>query len=113
MSGSTATYRVNDRKSADRVTGVVIGGLNLTPGGFGEALRTAVRGTACNVADWAGSGEVAVERSPDGVAALFRQGKAVSCSKSSSGSAGVTVRFQLPALPEPSPSGLDVQETGE
>ena len=165
MSGSTATYRVNDRKSADRVTDVVIGGLRLAPGGFGEALRTAVRETAYNVADWAGSGEIAVERSPDGVAlvvldrgpgipatmreafpdlndeelllravepgvsstgeqfrgfglwaavqvsmygagvtletggvaALFRQGKAVSCSKSSSESAGVTVRFQLPA----------------
>ena len=38
VSGSTATYRVNDRKSADRVTGVVIDGLRLASGGFGEAL---------------------------------------------------------------------------
>ena len=32
-----------------------------------------------------------------GVAALFRQGRAVSCSKSSSANIGVTVRFLLPA----------------
>ena len=33
-----------------------------------------------------------------GVAALFRQGKAISCSKSSSRNVGVTVRFLLPEL---------------
>jgi len=139
--------------------------LRLPPGGFREAIRTAIRETAYNVADWAGSGEIAVERSPDGlavvvldrgpgipatmrsafpglndeelllravepgvsstgeqfrgfglwsavqvsmygagvtletggVAALFRQGRAVSCSKSSSTTVGVTVRFLLPA----------------
>lgn len=165
MSSPAATYRVDDRRSADRVTDAVMDSLGLRPGGFREALRTAILETAYNVADWAGSGEIAVERSPDGVgvvvldqgpgipatmrsafpelndeelllravepgvsstgeqfrgfglwasvqvsmygagvtletggvAALFRQGRAVSCSKSSSRTLGVTVRFLLPA----------------
>ena len=165
MSSPPVTYRVDDRRSADRVTDAVMDGLALRPRGFREALRTAILETAYNVADWAGSGEVAVEQSseglavvvldrgpgipatmrsafPDlndeelllraveagvsstgeqfrgfglwsavqasnygagvtletgGVAALFRQGKAVSCSKSSSTTLGVTVRFLLPA----------------
>ena len=139
--------------------------LGLRSGGFRETFRTAILETAYNVADWAATGEIAVERSADGVevvvldrgpgipatmrvtfpelndeellllavepgvsstgeqfrgfglwaavqvsmygagvtletggvAALFRQGKAVSCSKSSSTTLGVTVRFLLPA----------------
>jgi len=165
VSSRAATYRVDDRRSADRVSDDVTDSLRLPPGGFREAIRTAIRETAYNVADWAGSGEIAVERSPDGlavvvldrgpgipatmrsafpglndeelllravepgvsstgeqfrgfglwsavqvsmygagvtletggVAALFRQGRAVSCSKSSSTTVGVTVRFLLPA----------------
>lgn len=164
MSSPAATYRVTDRRSADRAGDEVTESLGLRPGGFREALRTAIRETAYNVADWAGSGEIAVERGTDGVAvvvldrgpgipatmrvafpdlndeelllravepgvsstgeqfrgfglwsavqvsmygagvtletggvaALFRQGRAVSCSKSSSATIGVTVRFLLP-----------------
>lgn len=164
MSSPAATHRVSDRGSADRVSDEVTDSLGLPPGGFREALRTAIRETAYNVADWAGSGEITVERTADGVgvvvldrgpgipatmraafpelndedlllravepgvsstgeqfrgfglwsavqvsmygagvtletggvAALFRQGRAVSCSKSSSANIGVTVRFLLP-----------------
>lgn len=163
MTNPAATYRVEDRRSADRVSDGVTNSLGLPPGGFREALRAAIRETAYNVADWAGSGEITVERSRDGVAvvvldrgpgipatmraafpdlneeelllravepgvsstgeqfrgfglwsavqvsmygagvtletggvaALFRQGRAVSCSKSSSANIGVTVRFLL------------------
>ena len=57
MSGRAATRRVTDRRSADRVSDEVTDTLGLRPGGFREALRTAIRETAYNVADWAGSGE--------------------------------------------------------
>ena len=67
MSSPAATHQVTDRGSADRVSDEVSNSLGLAPGGFREALRTAIRETAYNVADWAGSGEIAVERSTDGV----------------------------------------------
>ena len=70
MSSPPVTCRVDDRRSADRVTDAVMDSLGLRPRGFREALRTAILGTAYNVADWAGSGEVAVEQSPEGLAVV-------------------------------------------
>jgi len=60
VSSPAVTYRVDDRRSADRATDAVMNSLGLRPGGFREALRTAILETAYNVADWAGSGEVAL-----------------------------------------------------
>ena len=60
VSSPAATHRVDDRRSADRATGAVMQGVGLRAGGFREALRTAILETAYNVADWAGSGEIAV-----------------------------------------------------
>ena len=44
--------------------------LGLPQGGFRDALRTAVQESAYNVADWAGSGELAVEENDRGLAVV-------------------------------------------
>jgi anti-sigma regulatory factor (Ser/Thr protein kinase) len=160
----THRHPVNDRRSAGQVAETVVDELGLPPGGLRDALREAVREAAYNTADWAGGGEIALERSengtqivvldrgpgihgtmrdkfPDlseeeavlhatrpgvsstreqfrgfglwsavsvsaygvrvvletgGVTVLFRDGVAVPCSKSTSRSAGVALRFRLP-----------------
>lgn len=160
----TDTYPISDRRSAGQAAQAVVDVLELAPGGLQDALRQAVREAAYNVADWAGDGEVAVQKTgsgaqivvsdrgpgipatmrdafPDlteeeavlhatkpgvsstgeqfrgfglwsginassygvrvvletgGVTVLFRDGAAVPCSKSTSRSAGVVLRFICP-----------------
>ena len=155
---------ISDRRAAGRVAEAVVDELGLAPGGRRDALLQAVREAAYNAADWAGAGEVALERvasgtqivvldrgpgiyatmrdtlpglteeevvlhatmpgvsstgeqfrgfglwsavsvsahgvrvvlETGGVTVLFRDGVAVPCSKSTSRSAGVALRFHLP-----------------
>ena len=159
----TNRYPISDRHSAGRAAQAAIDELGLPSGGSGEALRQAVREAAYNVADWAGGGEIVLERAggrsqivvidrgpgihatmrdefpgltaeevvlhatrpgvsstgeqfrgfglwsavavsahgvrvvleTGGVTVLFRDGAAVPCSKSTSRTAGVAVRFHL------------------
>lgn len=161
----TTRHAVHDRRSAGLAADTVIDDLGLPPGGRRDALLQAVREAAYNAVDWAGGGEVAVERQDGGgprivvsdqgpgiyatmrdtvgdqteeevvllatrpgvsstgeqfrgfglwsavsvsahgvrvvletggVTMLFRGGEAVPCSKSTSRSAGVSLRFHLP-----------------
>ena len=62
----TNRYTISDRRSAGRVAEAVVDELGLAPGGLRDALRQAVREVAYNAADWAGAGEVALERAGSG-----------------------------------------------
>lgn len=57
---------VSDRRSAGRAASEAVDGLGLPAGGLADALRQAVREAAYNVADWAGAGEIVLERTPGG-----------------------------------------------
>lgn len=160
----TSRHAISDRHSAGRAAEAAVDELGLAPGGLRDALRQAVREVAYNAADWAGGGEVALERTGSGaqivvldqgpgihatmrdafpglteeevvvqatrpgvsstgeqfrgfglwsavnvsaqgvrvvletggVTLLFRDGTTVPCSKSTSRSAGVALRFHLP-----------------
>ena len=160
----TNRHPISDRRSAGRAADAAVDELGLAPGGLRDALRQAVREAAYNAADWAGAGEVALERARSGaqivvldqgpgihatmrdafpglteeevvlhatrpgvsstgeqfrgfglwsavsvsaqgvrvvletggVTLLFRNGTVVPCSKSTSRSAGVALRFLLP-----------------
>ena len=161
----TSRHAISDRRSAGRAAEAVVDELGLAPGGLRDAIRQAVREVAYNAADWAGGGEVALERAGSGaqivvldqgpgihatmrdafpglteeevvlqatrpgvsstgeqfrgfglwsavnvsaqgvrvvletggVTLLFRDGTTVPCSKSTSRSAGVALRFHLPS----------------
>ena len=58
----TDRHAISDRQSAGRVADAVVDQLGLAHGGLRDALRQAVREAAYNAADWAGAGEVALER---------------------------------------------------
>ena len=161
----TDRHFISDRRSAGEAAQAAVDGLGLAPGGLREAIGQALREAAYNVADWAGAGEIALERADSrtqiavtdqgpgihatmrdafpglteeevvlhatrpgvsstgeqfrgfglwsavsvstygvrvvletgGVTVLFHEGAAVPCSKSTSRSAGVALRFHLPA----------------
>jgi len=59
-------HPVSDRRSAGWAAEAAVDELELAPGGLRDALRQAVREAAYNVADWAGDGEVALERAASG-----------------------------------------------
>lgn len=89
MSTHIAAYRVDGRSSADRATDAVMSRLRLERGGLRDALRRAVQECAYNVADWAGSGDVAIEES--------RSGRSVVISDSGPG-IHATMRESFPEL---------------
>ena len=58
----TDRHFIRDRRSAGHLAHAAVDELELAPGGLRDALREAVREAAYNVADWAGGGEIAVEK---------------------------------------------------
>ncbi len=62
----TSRHAISDRHSAGRAAEAAVDELGLAPGGLRDALRQAVREVAYNAADWAGGGEVALERTGSG-----------------------------------------------